>query len=216
MATFMAKWSMDYPGQSGHFHFSLVDEQGANRFRDAAAEDGMSASSSGRRWPVWKPTLAITWRCSHPPSTATPGWLRAPGRRPPPLGGVENRTAAIRVIGGGSSSQRIECRVCGADANPYLAAAGTLAAMWQGIEDGLEPSPPVAGNAYEAEEGLPPERRFPGQLRTAADRLDGSSHARRLLGDAFVDHFAMTRRWECREYERHVNDWQLERYFEII
>ena len=111
--------------------------------------------------------------------------------------GVENRTAAIRVISG-ESSQRIECRVCGADANPYLAAAGTLAAMWQGMEDGLTPSPPVVGNAYDVEDSLPPERRFPGQLRAAADRLDRSGNARRLLGDAFVDHFAMTRRWECR------------------
>ena len=78
------------------------------------------------------------------------------------------------------------------------------------------PSSAVEGNAYDAEDDLPIERRFPGQLRAAADRLDHSGHARRLLGDAFVDHFAMTRRWECREYERHVNDWQLERYFEII
>ncbi|MYE53475.1 MAG: glutamine synthetase [Gammaproteobacteria bacterium] len=215
MATFMAKWSMDYPGQSGHFHFSLVDDQGANRFRDADAEDGMSAlqraavagleSHLGDYLALLAPTVnsyARLVKGAWAPTAAT--W------------GVENRTAAIRVIGGGGSSQRIECRVCGADANPYLAAAGTLAAMWQGLEDDLRPSPPVAGNAYEAEDGLPPERRFPGQLRAAADRLDRSSHARHLLGDAFVDHFAMTRRWECREYERHVNDWQLERYFEII
>ena len=214
MATFMAKWSMDYPGQSGHFHLSLVDDQGANRFRDEQAEHGMSALQRaavaglechlGDYLALLAPTVNSYTRLvkgAWAPTAAT--W------------GVENRTAAIRVISG-SSSQRIECRVGGADANPYLAAAGTLAAMWQGMEDGLTPSPPVAGNAYDVEDSLPPERRFPGQLGAAASRLDRSDNARRLLGDAFVDHFAMTRRWECREYERHVNDWQLERYFEII
>ena len=130
--------------------------------------------------------------------------------------GLDNRTAAIRVIGGGSPSQRIECRVCGADANPYLAAAAVATAALQGIEEELAPSPPVAGNAYEAEGNLPATHRFPGHLRAAAERLSGSASARRLFGDAFVEHFVMSRLWECREYERHVNSWQLERYFEII
>ena len=215
MATFMAKWSMDYPGQSGHFHFSLLDEQGANRFQDAADPAGMSTLQKqavaglerhlGDYLALLAPTVNSYARLVKgywAPTAAT--W------------GVENRTAAIRIIGGGGASQRIECRVCGADANPYLAAAAVLAAALQGIEEGLKPGAPVAGNAYEAEDGLPESHRFPVNLRAAADRLEGCASARKLFGDAFIDHFVMSRRWECREYERHVNDWQLERYFEII
>ncbi len=215
MATFMAKWSMDYPGQSGHFHFSLVDADGTNRFHDRSGADGMSQlqlqavaglqNYLGDYLALLAPTINSYTRLvkgAWAPTAAT--W------------GVENRTAAIRVIGGGSSSQRLECRVCGADANPYLAAAAVVAAALQGIEDGIAPSGPVTGNAYDAEDRLPETRRFPSHLRAAADRLQDSASARRLLGDAFVDHYVMTRRWECLEYERQVNDWQLERYFEII
>ena len=214
MATFMAKWSMDYPGQSGHFHFSLVDSEGANRFFDPEA-GGMSELQRqavaglerylGDYLVLLAPTVNSYTRLVKgywAPTAAT--W------------GFDNRTAALRVIGGGAASQRIECRVPGADANPYLAAAGVLAAVLQGIEEGLAPDAAVAGNAYDVEDSLPDERRFPTQLRAAAARFQAAPGARRLLGDEFVDHFAMTRRWESREYERHVNSWQLERYFEII
>ena len=215
MATFMAKWSMEYPGQSGHFHFSLIDEHGVNRFRDSRDGDGMSRLQRqavagleryvGDYLALLAPTINSYARLVKgywAPTAAT--W------------GLDNRTAAIRVIGGGSPSQRIECRVCGADANPYLAAAATVAAALQGIEEELTPSPPVAGNAYDAEDSLPETHRFPSNLRAAAERLGRSDSARRLFGDAFVNHFVMSRLWECREHERHVNNWQLERYFEII
>ena len=221
MATFMAKWSMDYPGQSGHFHFSLIggegDAVGENRFFDADDANGMSALQRqavaglerylGDYLAMMAPTVNSYTRLvkgAWAPTAAT--W------------GLDNRTAALRVIGGGPSSQRIECRVPGADANPYLAAAGTLAAVLHGIEEGLQPGTAVAGNAYDAEDALPAgdERRFPGQLRAAAGRFLASPGARRMLGDDFVEHFAMSRHWESREYERHVNSWQLERYFEIV
>ncbi len=215
MATFMAKWSMDYPGQSGHFHFSLVDDQGGNRFQDGNAAHGMSELQRravaglqhclGDYLALLAPTVnsyARLVRGAWAPTGAT--W------------GLDNRTAAIRVIGAGGPSQRIECRVCGADANPYLAAAAVVACALHGIEETLDPAPPVAGNAYEAEEALPEAQRFPSQLRAAADRLAASRRARNLFGDAFIDHFVMSRHWECREYERTVNSWQLERYFEII
>lgn len=215
MATFMAKWSMDYPGQSGHFHFSLVDGKGVNRFQDAGDSAGMSALQRqavagleryvGDYLALLAPSINSYTRLVKgywAPTAAT--W------------GLDNRTAAIRVIGGGSPSQRIECRVGGADANPYLAAAAVVSAALQGIEEELSPSPPVEGNAYEAEDKLPATHRFPSHLREAAERLGRSDAARRSFGDAFVEHFVMSRLWECREYERHVNSWQLERYFEII
>jgi glutamine synthetase len=215
LATFMAKWSMDYPGQSGHFHFSLLDAAGDNRFFDSEGEAGMSElqhqAVAGLEiyLPEYLALLAPTINSytrlvkgAWAPTAAT--W------------GIENRTTAFRVIGGGASSQRIECRVGGADANPYLVATAVVAACLHGIEEGLAPGEPVAGNAYAIEESLPQEKHFPRQLREAAARFGASQHARSILGDAFVDHFVMSRNWECEEYERNLNSWQLERYFEII
>ena len=216
LATFMAKWSMDYPGQSGHFHFSIqqlaTDE---NVFFDASAQDGIStlqrhAVGGLQRYlpellSMLAPTINSYTRLvkgAWAPTAAT--W------------GVENRTCAIRVIPGSAKSQRIECRVGGADANPYLCAAATLGAAWLGIQENLEPTAPVQGNAYDVEDTLPQELRFAADLATASNNLRVSSAARRLFGDDFVEHFAMSRDWEVAEYTRHVNSWQLDRYMEII
>lgn len=87
---------------------------------------------------------------------------------------MDNRTAAFRFIPG-DASQRIECRVGGADGNPYLAAAATLGAALLGIEQRIEPPEAVIGNAYDVEDSLPPEWRFPPTLRDAAARFAQST-----------------------------------------
>ncbi len=215
LATFMAKWSMDYPGQSGHLHLSLSDADGVNIFYDATDANGISskmrAAVAGlqRYLPQFLVMLAPTVNSytrlvkgAWAPTAAT--W------------GIENRTAAIRVIPGDSQSQRVEVRVGGADANPYLVQAAALAAMEIGLQEAMTPDEPVAGNAYEAEDNLPIEYHFAADLATAADQFTQSSAAKAQFGEAFVDHFAMTRQWEAREYHRTVNSWQLERYFEIV
>ena len=128
--------------------------------------------------------------------------------------GIDNRTCALRVIPGSAKSQRIECRVSAADANPYLALAAALAAGLWGVAEQVEPEAAVVGNAY--------DQRFPKRLALlatlweAAQRLKASKVARELFGDPFVDHFAATREWEEREFRKHISDWELERYFEII
>ena len=215
MATFMAKWSMAYPGQSGHYHFSLLDATGANRFHDPAAAHGMSevqrAAVAGliRYLPELLALLAPTINSF---TRLVPGaWAPTAA-----TWGIENRTAAVRVIPGGPDRQHVECRVPGADANPYLVAAAVTAAALAGIEETLEAPEPVVGNAYDLQGNLPDAARFPRTLEAAAGALETSALARRNLGDTFVDHFVMTRRFECAEYARHVNDWQLGRYFEII
>lgn len=216
MATFMAKWSMDYPGQSGHYHFSLLDRDGGNAFADPDA--GSDEIADRARWalggmvrfvPEFLAMLAPTInsytrlvRGAWAPTAAT--W------------GVDNRTAAFRFIPGDDTRGHIEGRVGGADANPYLVSAATIGAAVLGIEQKLEPPAPVAGNAYDVEDTLPPDSRFAPTLREAASRLARSEAARGLFGDIFVDHYVSTRLWESREYERHVNAWQLGRYFEII
>jgi len=215
LATFMAKWSMAYPGQSGHYHFSLLDADGANRCHDPDAAYGVSEV---QRWAVgglvrYLPEfLALLAPTVNSYTRLVPGYWAPTGA----TWGIENRTAAVRVIPGGPDRQHVECRVPGADTNPYLVAAAVAAAALGGIEARLDPGEPVTGNAYELEASLAPALRFPRTLDAAATALEGSAHARAVLGDAFVDHFVMSRRFECAEYGRHVNGWQLERYFEII
>ena len=211
MATFMAKWSMDYPGQSGHCHFSLLDEDGGNAFAGEGVPDRARWALGGlvRYIPQFLPMLAPTVNSfarlvkgAWAPTAST--W------------GVDNRTAAFRFIPGAGGRQHIECRVGGADGNPYLVGAATLGAALLGIEQRIEPPEATVGNAYDVEDSLPPEWRFSPTLRTAAERFAQSEAARELFGSAFVDHFAATRLWESREHERHVDDWQLARYFEIV
>jgi glutamine synthetase len=129
---------------------------------------------------------------------------------------VDNRTTALRVITGSEQSQRVEFRIGPADANPYLIAAASLGAGLLGIEQQLDPGEPLTGNAYEQEANLPPERQLATNLRDATRDLTASAEARELFGEEFVDHFIASRDWEVREHERHVTDWQLQRYFEII
>jgi glutamine synthetase len=128
--------------------------------------------------------------------------------------GIDNRTCALRAIPGGAGSQRVEYRVAAADGNPYVVLAAALASGLWGVENRIEPQDPISGNAYDQK--FPKELQFPGTLWEAAQRLKKSDAARDWFGDAFVDHFAATREWEEREFRKHITDWELERYFEII
>jgi glutamine synthetase len=111
-------------------------------------------------------------------------------------------------------STRVEYRLAGADANPYLAIAAGLASGLYGIEQRIDPPPPLAGDAYAASEEV--MRPLPRSLEEATEAFRSSRAAREMFGDAFVDHFAMTREWEVRQFRKAVTDWELQRYFEII
>jgi glutamine synthetase len=127
---------------------------------------------------------------------------------------VDNRTTALRVIGGSPKSQRIEYRVAAADANPYIILSAALASGFWGIENRCEPEPMVVGSAYDHK--LPQRLALPRTLWDAAQRLRKSKMARDWFGNEFVDHYAATREWEEREFRRHITDWEMARYFEII
>lgn len=214
MATFMAKWSHEHPGQSGHIHLSLRDAKtGKSAFFDEREPLGMSPVQASfmagvqRYLPEFMAMYAPTVNSF---SRLVPGYWA-------PLDatwGVENRTTALRLIPGSDKSQRVEVRIGSADANPYIALAAALASGLHGIEQGLTPEPQVQGNAYTQQ--FPTHLKLPNTLWDAAQRLRGSEAARTLFGDAFVEHFAATREWEEREFRRHVTDWELARYFEII
>lgn len=214
MATFMAKWSRDWPGQSGHLHTSLFDlKSGRGAFHDPEKHHGMSDTMRwfvGGQQQLMPETLAMVACTVNSYTRLIPGFW-APTDS---AWGVENRTTALRVIPGSEKSQRVEYRVAAADINPYIALAAAIGSGLWGIENRVEPGEPIAGNAYEVKH--PGERALPRSLGAAAERLRASQPARALFGETFVDHYAATREWEEREARKAVTDWQLSRYFEII
>ena len=213
MATFMAKWSQDWAGQSGHIHVSLKGRDGEAAFFDTNAPRGISKTMrhfiAGQQ-ALMPELLAMVAPTINSYTRLIPGFW-APTKA---VWGIENRTCALRAIGGSAKSQRVEYRVAGADGNPYLALAAALGSGLWGIENEWEPDEPIMGNGYEAD--CAPERLLPATLWEAAQRLRASEAAKSLFGAAFVEHFAASREWEEREFRKRVTDWELERYFEII
>lgn len=213
MLTFMAKWSNAVPGQSGHLHLSLRGVDGAPAFHEAGRPDNMS---DAMRWFVGGQQALMPEFLAMVASTVNSYSRLIPGFWAPTdaTWGVENRTCALRVIPGSPASQRVEYRVAAADINPYLAMAAALGSGLWGIENRIEPDAPIIGNAYDRT--YAPERALPRSLSAAADRLVASKAARELFGDVFVEHYAMSRRWEESQFQRAITDWELARYFEII
>ena len=214
MATFMAKWSNQYPGQSGHIHVSLRDKKtGKSAFYETGAEHNQSRlarqflAGVQQLLPEW---LSLYAQTVNSYSRLIPGFW-APTDA---TWGIENRTTALRVIPGSDKSQRLEVRIGSADANPYIALAAALGAGLYGIEQAWEPEPIVKGNAYAMQ--FPESLQLPRTLWESAQRLKASTAARKTFGDAFVEHFGAVKEWEEREFRRHITDWELARYFEII
>lgn len=211
MPSFMAKWSAELPGCSGHIHQSLWDEERKdNLFFDAGRASNMS--------PIFEHYVAGQLHCLpellalYAPTINSYKRLVEGAWAPTKANwGLDNRTTALRVISGGKST-RLETRVNGSDANPYLAVAAALASGLYGIEHRLSLPESVRGSGY-ADHSAPALAR---NLAEATDRLEQSSVAHELFGAEFVEHFVATRRWEWRQYERAVSDWELRRYFEII
>ncbi len=214
MASFMAKSSHEWPGQSGHLHLSLADKKtGRGLFYDAKKKHKMSDTMRwfvGGQQALMPELLAMVALTVNSYTRLIPGFW-APTDS---AWSVDNRTTALRVIEGSEKSQRVEYRVAAADINPYLALAAAIGSGLWGIENKIEPGDAQTGNAYEAK--LPKNRALPRTLWEAAQRLKASKAARDLFGDVFVDHFAAAREWEEREFRRAITDWEMQRYFEII
>ncbi len=213
MATFMAKWSPDWPGQSGHIHISLTDKNGDAVFYDPATEDHMSTRMRhfiGGQQALMPELLSMIAPTVNSFTRLIPGFWAPTSAS----WGVENRTCALRAIPGKAAAQRVEYRIAAADINPYVAIAAAIGSGLWGIENEIEPSKPVVGSAYEV--NFAKKYQLPATLAEAATRLKGSKAARALFGDDFVDHYAATREWEEREFRKHITDWEMSRYFEII
>jgi glutamine synthetase len=212
VATFMARVNNSLPGTSGHIHQSLETLQGKNVFYDETKPHRMSSIFSSyvagviaclpEILPMFAPTVNSYKRLVEgywAPTKAN--W------------GIDNRTCALRVIPGSQASTRLETRVPGADVNPYLGVAGTLAAGLYGVKNNLRlDQPMVAGNGYQDNSA----KRFPRNLFEATEKFANSAIAKELFGETFVEHFAASRDWEWRQSQKAITDWELNRYFEII
>lgn len=215
LMTFMARWSNDADGQSGHVHVSLRGTDDSAVFFDAAQPQSMSEvmrhfiGGVQKLLPEFLIVLGPTvnsFRRFQPwifsPIAATWGW--------------ENRTCALRAIGGSPSAQRVECRVPGADANPYLSLASILGMGLWGIENRIEPAAEMRGNVYERMNEVAQEHRFPASFGEAIYRFERSEVARDLFGSTFVDTYVASKRAQEQEFAALVTDVELRRFFEFV
>jgi glutamine synthetase len=208
--TFMAKWDYGLAGNSSHIHQSLWSKDGRKAlFHDPKAEHGMSPLM--RHYMAG--LLAYAGEITYFLAPYINSYKRfqagtfAPTRA---IWSFDNRTAGYRLCGADSKAVRIECRVGGADLNPYLAFAALLAAGLDGIERKLELEPAFSGDAYTGKR----LREIPKTLRDATELLDKSKLLRAAMGDEVIEHYVHTARWEQFEYDRRITDWELKRGFE--
>ncbi|MGD9517156.1 glutamine synthetase family protein [Mycolicibacterium sp.] len=209
LATFMAKVDTDSAGSSAHIHQSMqqLDAPARN-----AMWDGDRPSALMRQAVAGQLASMRDFTVLYCP-TVNSYKRRVPGSWSPVSAawGVDNRTAALRVIAHDEATCRMENRVPGADANPYLALAACLAGVLHGIENQLEPPAAVTGNAYQGADSP-----LPRSLAEAVDAFGASSLARTAFGDAFVDHYLASRGWERDRHREAVSDWETGRYFSRV
>ena len=208
--TFMPRWNDQSDSQSIHLHMSMKDLAGGLIFHDPKGPHGMSRTFRhfigglqahlGDLTLIFQPTVN-SYRRFAPGTFAPPGltW------------GYENRTTCLRVVGHDAGSLRVENRMAGSDANPYLITAAMVAAGVAGIIGEIEPDDEVLGSGY----AQTPQRDFARSMPEAIGRLKGSDFARDWLGAPFVQAFASTRAAQHDEFRRKVPDVELARFFDL-
>lgn len=208
--TFMAKYNYDLAGNSSHIHNSVWSADGKTPlFFDKNAP--WTLSELGRQWSAGQIKYAREYTYFLAPYINSYKRFQAGTFAPTKIMWSEdNRTAGFRLCGEGSKAIRMECRIGGADLNPYLAFAALIAAGLAGLDEKLELQKPFVGDAYQASR-LP---EIPKTLRDATETLNKSKLLRQAFGDDVVDHYVHTARWEQMEYDRRITDWELHRGFE--
>jgi len=213
--TFMAKWDAAMAGNSMHVHTSLWDPAGdTNLFAGDQPLPGspMRASPTFRWWLGGLLAHAREIALFLAPTVNSYKRFMEGTFAPTSIAwAADNRTAGFRIVGHGSSL-RSECRIPGADANPYVAFALLLAAGLDGIERKIEPPPMLSGNLYGAKD-VP---QIPRTLGDAIAVTESSAWVREALGDDVLEHYLFFARVEKRKFENTVTTWERARYFERI
>lgn len=201
-ATFMAKPMQGEPGSSMHIHQSLLDKKSKkNLFAQKSGKDTKlfhrHIAGLQKYLPAAMPLLAPnvnSYRRLTPFSDApiNTHW------------GYDNRTTGLRVPHSEAVARRVENRLAGADANPYLAIAASLACGYLGMEESLEPRPPVEGSAYKLAHSLPRT------LYDALHRFNSSRSLKKVLGETFVDAVTMVKDTELLAYQQVISSWERE------
>ena len=207
--TFMAKWDFALAGSSSHIHMSLADLAGQPLFADPDGPRGMSQLMSHFMAGQIAYARDITYFLA-PYINSYKRFQAGTFAPTKAIWSSDNRTAGFRLCGENSKSIRAECRIGGADLNPYLAMAALIAAGIKGIEDKLPLEAAFVGDAYVTEK----LREIPKTLREATETLRHSVLLREVLGEDVVSHYVHTAEWEQFEYDRRVTDWELKRGFE--
>jgi glutamine synthetase len=208
--TFMAKWNTDLAGSSSHIHQSLWDLKGKQPlFLDKDAELGMSDLMKHFVAGQLAYARDITWFLA----PYINSYKRFQARTFAPTKAIwsrDNRTAGFRLCGESTKGIRIECRIGGADLNPYLAYSALLAAGIAGIKEKMPLEDGYVGDAYEGEQ----LREIPKTLRESTETMRESEMLRAALGEEVVDHYVRTAEWEQSEHDREVTDHEIRRGFE--
>lgn len=208
-ASFMAK---PYSGRSGsglHIHFSLLNEQGENVFDDGSEKgsDTLLHAIGGMLSSMAESTLLFA---PHYNSyrRLCPGLLA-------PVNvswGYENRTTALRVPGGNFKARRIEHRVAGADANPYLVLASVLGAALIGIEQKIQPGKPFGSDAYK----LKDTDRLADSWPSAVDKFNRGQFMKQIFDQGLIDIFVACKRQELKVFNNHVSQFEYDSYLEAV
>ncbi|PKQ40931.1 glutamine synthetase [Pseudomonas sp. YY-1] len=205
-ACFMAKPFGDLAGSGLHMHVSLADADGNNLMASELSDlEGRQGTLLRHAIGGMMTTLGDAMAIFCPNANS---FRRFQANSYAPLAkswGVNNRTVSFRVPGGPANSRHVEHRICGADANPYLAAAAILAGIHKGIREQLDPGAAIVGNGYEqARETLPTD------WLTALRNLEDSSWARESLGEDFLEVFLAIKWAEYRQFMGEVGeqDWR--------
>ncbi len=211
IGTFMSKPFNGLAGCGAHFHISLLDAAGASVMADDTAEHGLSEAAKAfiagnlkyakAIYTLLVPTVnCLKRRRPHTFAPSNISW------------GHEDRSALIRIKGGSASSRHVEQRGASGLSNPYIVAAGVMAAGLLGIREGLELMPPSGPGPAEDD---PKYEQLPYDMREALDHFERAEPIRELLGDEFCDIWLTVRRYELQRFEDHVTDWERTEYLEI-
>jgi glutamine synthetase len=208
--TFLAKWHYGAAGSSSHIHQSLWTADGDTPlFFDRNGLYGMSAMMNNYLAGLLAHASQITYFLA-PYINSYKRFMVGTFAPTKAIWSKDNRTAGYRLCGENTKAIRVECRVGGADLNPYLAMAALIAAGIDGIENKLELEPAFVGDSYGANE----VREIPRSLREALAGLRSSQMLCSAFGTEVIDHYIRAAEWEQEEYDRRVTDWEVARGFE--